>query len=432
MIANNITVSPEGHLLFAGRDTVELARKYGTPLWLLDEALLRANCRAYTETLRAEMGENSFPLYASKALCFRALYPILLEEKMHADAVSANEIATALSAGFPAERIWFHGSNTPPAEIDYAVENGVGHIIIDNLQEIAYVSEAARRHGIRQKVLLRLTPGIDPHTFAAVDTASFQCQFGVPVYGTMASDFVHAALSAPGLDVCGYHCHVGSQIFDAEPFLAAANILLEFAAQIRRDCGYTPAILDLGGGFGVPYTADDPAIDLRSSVRDVCRGVKELCGKYGLPVPALLLEPGRSIVADAGMTLYTAGTVKHNPGRNFVLVDGGMSDNPRYALYGSLYTVYNASHADRAPDSVYTVAGRCCESGALIHEGTPLYAPVTGDILAVCTTGAYNYTMSSNYNRLAKPPIVLLRTDGTEKTVVRRQTLEDLISTEPL
>lgn len=428
MLKNNLSIGENGHLYFAGQDTVFLAEKYGTPLYLLDEDRVRFNCRRYVEALRAHMGEGSMPLYASKALCCKAMYPILKKEGMGTDAVSAGEIYTALSAGFPAERIYFHGNNKPEEEMEYALKNGVGCFIVDNPLELVRLDTLCAQLGMKQKVLLRLTPGIDPHTFAAVNTGKIDCQFGMPIETGQAAEFVCQALALSHLDVAGYHCHIGSQIFDSAPFVRAAEIMLDFAAKMRDELGFAPRVLNLGGGFGVRYRAGDPKVDIPAGIAIVAGEIKRLCAEHALPVPALLLEPGRSIVADAGLTLYTAGTVKEIRGyRSYVVVDGGMSDNPRYALYKSPYTVMLANRSAEKADARVSIAGRCCETGALIQEDVLLPKPETGDVVAVLTTGAYNFSMASNYNRICRPPLVML-SNGTSRVAVRRQTFEDVIA----
>lgn len=427
MLHANLTVGAEGRLYFAGQDVVSLAERYGTPAYLLDEARVRENCRRYVRALRAYMGKESLPLYASKALCFRGMYAILQEEGMGADAVSAGEIYTALSAGFPAQKLFFHGNNKLPEEIDYALEQGVGYFIVDNPLELERLNAAAGKRGLRQKVLLRLTPGIDPHTFAAVNTGRIDCQFGMAIETGQAMEFVLRALAMEHLDVRGYHCHIGSQIADCQPFVRAAQMMIDFACSVRRKTGYAPTLLNLGGGFAVRYLESDTAVDIEGEIAALAAELKRLCGAASLPLPALLLEPGRSIVADAGITLYTAGSIKTIENyRSYVVVDGGMSDNPRYALYGAPYTVMLANRANEKADTVVTVTGRCCETGALIQENVRLPQIRTGDILAVLSTGAYNYSMASNYNRICRPPVVILN-NGESRLGVRRETFADLL-----
>lgn len=426
MLYSNLTVNEQGHLVFAGQDTTELAAQYGTPAYFLDEQRVRENCRKYTSAFRAHMPQDSMPLYASKALCFRALYPILQEEGFGADVVSGGELMTALSAGFPAGRIYFHGNNKTIPEIRLGVEKEIGAFIVDSPTELRRISEIAGEMGKTQRILLRLTPGIDPHTFAAVNTGKIDCQFGMPIETGQAKIFVEEALHTPNVHVAGYHCHIGSQIFDQSPFVHAAQIMIGFAAQIRAEHGYVPEVLNLGGGFGVRYVESDPHVDIPACIGLISAELARLCAENDMPVPQILMEPGRSIVADACITLYTAGPIKTIDGyRSYAVIDGGMSDNPRYALYQSAYTVLVANKAALSPEGPITIAGRCCESGALIQENVELPKVETGDLIAVLTTGAYNYSMSSNYNRVCRPPVVLL-SNGTSRLGVRRETWEDM------
>ncbi len=428
MLQSNMAITQQGHFVFAGRDTVELAEKYGTGLYLIDEDRVRDNCRQYVRTMNSCMPSGSVPLFASKALCFKQMMRVIEEEGMCADVVSAGELYTALAAGFPAERIYFHGVNKTEEDIAYALDSGIGYFILDSYEEMHSLDRLAGERGIRQRVLLRLTPGIDPHTFAAVNTGKVDCQFGVPIETGQAREFVRETLSCGNLELLGYHCHIGSQIFDAQPFCDAVDIMLGFIAMIRDELGYTASMLDLGGGFGVRYVESDPHVDIPACIRRVAAHLEEGCIQRGLPVPIVLMEPGRSIVADAGITLYTVGGVKTIDGyRSYVTVDGGMSDNPRYALYQSPYTAIIANKADKPADFYCSIAGRCCETGALIQENIYLQQPVSGDILAVMVTGAYNYSMASNYNRLRRLPIVMLH-EGKDYLAVRRETFEDLLN----
>ena len=426
MLHTNIGVNAAGRLTFAGVDTTELAARFGTPLYLLDEDRVRARAREYVQTMRECMPEGSVPLYAGKALSFAGIYRVVCSEGMNIDVVSQGEIATALAAGADPARMFFHGNNKTDAEIAYAIKNKVGHFIVDGFDELCAVDRAAAEAGVIQRVLLRLTPGIDPHTFKAVNTG-MDCQFGVQMGDAMR--FLSEALECEHLSVVGLHCHIGSQVFDAQPFLDAADIMLGFMQDALTMRGFIPELLDLGGGFGVRYTEADPHVDIPAEIRRIAAHVREGASKRGLFEPAIMLEPGRSIVADAGMTLYTVGQVK--PGtlgaKSYVSVDGGMSDDPRFALYGARYTVYPASRMSGEKDFVCTVAGRCCESGDVVAENVALPSPRRGDLLAVAVTGAYNFSMASNYNRVCRPALVMLR-GGEARVGVRRETPEDLIS----
>lgn len=428
MICENIGVNEAGHLTFAGFDTVKLAEKYGTPLYLMDEDRIRHNCRVYKQAIHSAFGEGSFPSYAGKAACFKRIYEIMREEGMSVDLVSSGEIYTAFKSGFPMAKAFFHGNNKTDADLLFAMECGIGYIVIDGMVELFAVERIAAQKQICQNVLLRLTPGIDPHTYEAVATGKVDSKFGVAIETGQAEEFVKAALSCKNICLQGYHCHVGSQVFDDSDsvYLDSADVMLSFAKDMQEKTGYTPAILDIGGGYGVRYTENDPYVDITASIYKVAKHIRTLCQTKGLPMPNVIMEPGRSIVADAGMTLYTAGTVKEITGyKNYLSVDGGMTDNPRYALYGSAYTVYIANKMDISADFVCDVVGRCCESGDVIQPGVKLPKPVRGDVVAVCTTGAYNYSMSSNYNRIPKPPVVMLK-GGQDYVAVKRETLEDI------
>lgn len=426
----NLSVNEAGHLAFAGLDAVELAAEFGTPLYLLDEDRVRENCRSYQTALAELLPAGSRAYFASKALSFKGIYPIVASEGMGADVVSPGEIATALAAGFPAADLCYHGTNKTDADIAYGVASGVGFFVVDNLEELAALDAEAARAGIRQKVLLRVTVGLDPHTFAAVVTGAVDSQFGMPIETGQAASFLSSALACENIEVAGFHSHIGSQIFEPDSFCDQVDILLAFAVRMRDELGFTAQIFNLGGGFAVPYTEADAKVDIPANIAAIARHLQEGCAKSGYPVPHVFLEPGRSIVADAGATLYSAGGVKTIEGyRSYVTVDGGMTDNPRYALYKSLYTVVNASAAAAPADFVCTLAGRCCESGDRIAEDIALARPVRGDIIAVLGTGAYNFAMSSNYNRVMRPALVIV-SGGKARLAVRRQTIDDLLALE--
>ena len=428
MLSDNISRAPDGTLRFAGQSVPELAARYGTPLYLMDEARIRHNCRMYTETFRECFGENALPLYAGKAASFRAVCRIAGEEGMGIDAVSPGEIHTALSAGFPAEKIFFHGDGKTDDDIRYGVEQRVGYFIVDNPDELQQLAKEAERQGVVQKVLLRVTPGIDPHTYKAINTGTVDVKFGVPMETGQAYAFVQDALCLPSLSVRGLHCHVGSEVFDETVFEDTIDVMTAFMAQLYNGFGYVTEMLNVGGGYGVRYLDTDKTIDIPARIRVVADRLKQRTEELGLKFPFFLMEPGRSIVADAGMTVYTVSSVKRIPGyKYYVVIDGGMTDNPRYPLYNAPYTVL---HADREAQfyAVYDLAGRCCESGDIIQPAVKLPIDTKrGDHIAVCTTGAYNYSMASNYNRLGRPPVVMLSKSGSY-VAVRRETLEDLIA----
>lgn len=426
MICDNISVNEKGHLTFAGLDTVDLAKKYGTPLYLMDENKIREHIRTYKNAMERYFPKGSMPEFASKAFSIKQIYRIMAEEGIDIDVVSQGEIYTAVKAGFPMENCFFHGNNKTDSDILFAIENGVGFFIADNIEELEAIEEIAGEKGINQKVLLRVSPGIDPHTHVKISTGSTESKFGFPLETGDAIKAVEAVLKCQNITLCGFHCHVGSQIFESDPFITAADIMFEFIADIKNIFGYTAEMLNLGGGFGVRYVESDPEIDYGEKIAEVAAVLDEKCQKYGIEVPKILMEPGRSLVADAGMTLYSVGSVKKIEGyKNYVSIDGGMTDNPRFTLYESEYTVEIANKMNCSKDFTATVAGRCCESGDLIGENFKMPEPQRHDILAVCTTGAYNYSMASNYNRVPRPPVVMIK-DGVDYLAVKRETPEDV------
>ena len=426
MICDNLSVNKKGNLCFAGHDTTLLAEKYGTPAYIMDERKIREKCRIYKTAMSEYFGGASMPLFASKSLCFKRIYDIMSEEGMGIDVVSSGELYTALKAGFDVKNAYFHGNNKTDYDIAFAMDNGIGCFVCDNADELRVIDREAQKRGIRQKILLRLTPGIDPHTHAKISTGNVDSKFGAAIETGQAKELCELALTMQGIDLQGFHCHIGSQIFDFKPFCDAAAIMIDFIAEVKSELGFETQVLNLGGGMGVRYVESDPEIDYAANIKGIAELIKSECAKNSVTVPTILMEPGRSIVADAGMTLYTVGGTKEIKGfKNYVSIDGGMPDNPRFALYQSDYTVMLANKADRPADFECTVAGRCCESGDLIQENVKIPRPERGDILAVMTTGAYNYAMSSNYNAICKPPVIML--DGEKDYVaVRRENFDDL------
>ncbi len=428
-IANNLSVNSDGHLLFADMDTVDLAKKYKTPLYLMDEDKIRDKCRAFKKAVSRYFSSADI-LYASKAAAFVRMYEIVNEEGLCVDVVSGGELYTAIHAGFPIEKIYFHGNNKSLDEIEYAVESGIGYFIVDNLYELEYVNKIAAEKNKKQKILLRITPNIDPHTFEAVSTGKIDSKFGFAIETGQAQEAVEKALSCKNTELAGYHCHIGSQVFEHNLFSDSARIMFEFSAQMRSAFGYEAKVMNLGGGFGVRYVEEDVEVDIDGCICEISRTVKEECSRLNLNEPKILFEPGRSIVGDCGITLYTIGNIKVIPEyKKYVAVDGGMSDNPRYALYQSPYTAVIANKADKDRDFLCTIAGKCCESGDLIQEDVMLQTPEFGDILAVFSTGAYNYSMASNYNKIPRPPIVMVK-NREDYVAVKRETYEDIIKNE--
>ncbi len=413
------------NLTFAGYDTVELAKKYGTPLMLLDENKIRNTMRTYKSAMQKYFGSDSVPLYASKALSFVGIYQIAKEEGINTDIVSLGELCTAIKAGFPLERAFFHGNCKTDYDIAFAIENGIGFFNVDTYDELYAIDRIAREKGIKQKVLLRLTPGIDPHTHAAISTGKVDSKFGTAIETGQAMEITKAALSLEGIDLRGFHCHIGSQIFEIEPFCDAADIMIRFIDRVKEETDFEAEYLNLGGGFGVRYVESDPHIDYTDNIKRIAEHINTYCAEKNLYKPKILMEPGRSMVADSGMTVYTVGSVKEITGyKNYVAIDGGMSDNPRYALYGSQYTVLCANKMRKEPSYRCTIAGRLCESGDLIQEDVKIPPVSRGDNIAVLVTGAYNYAMASNYNRVPRPAVVLL--GDTDRLAIRRETFDDV------
>ena len=423
----HLDVNSEGHLTIGGLDTVALAREFGTPAYVMDENVIRLQCRTYLAACRTHFGEDALPAFASKSLSFTEIYRIMAEEGMGIDCVSGGELYTAKHAGFPAARIYFHGNNKTERDLSDALDMGVGTVVVDNETELSMLGALATTRGITQNILLRITPGIDPHTHRAIQTGNVDSKFGNAIQTGQAMHITKKALATGGVSLLGFHCHIGSQIFEIDPFLEAVDIMMRFIAEVKAETGFEATTLNLGGGLGVRYTEDDPVIDYAEAIAGIGSAVRKSAEKAGVAMPRIILEPGRSIVAAAGITLYTVGGVKEIPGfKNYISVDGGMPDNPRYALYQSVYTAVIADRAAAPADYCATLAGRCCESGDLIGENMPIQHAKVGDVLAVLTTGAYNYAMASNYNRLPRPPVIFVK-DGKARVVVRRESYEDLV-----
>ena len=428
MICTNIGVE-NGILTFADISTEKLISEYGSPLYVMDEQRIRYNCRVYANAMKKYYGGDSCALYASKAASFKQMYKIIDEEGLGADVVSCGEIYTAMKAGFPLEKAYFHSNNKTDADIDFAISNGIGYFVEDNAEELDSIDRISREKEKVQPVILRLTPGIDPHTYEAVSTGKVDSKFGSSIETGQAEQITVHAMSLSNIVLKGFHCHVGSQVFDSQVFLDASVIMLKFIAYIKNKYGFITEILDLGGGYGVRYTENDPEIDIDANIKSVAASMKATAAELGIDLPSVRLEPGRSIVADAGMTIYTVGTVKKITGyKNYVSVDGGMTDNPRFALYRSSYTVFIANKMIEKCDMECSVVGRCCESGDIIQEHVMVPSSVCrGDICAVATTGAYNYSMASNYNRICRLPIVMVN-NGISYLAVRRESLDDIVA----
>ncbi len=406
-----------GHLEIGGCDVVELAAEFGTPAYIYAEADLRVRADAYLAAFSSRT-DNFEVLFASKAAPIRAIYEIAREQGLSVDVASGGELHTALAAGFDPERIYLHGNNKTEAELRYAFEVGVGHLILDSFDEIERASALLRAVGKQgQRVMLRLTPGIKPSTHSYIQTGQLDSKFGFGLADGLAARAVGTVQADPTLDLVGLHAHIGSQIFELEPYAKAIEVLAEFAV------GLDIELLNIGGGLGIAYLEDDrpPAIEAYVEVK------YEALKRNFDPLPRLLVEPGRSLVGNAGVTIYSVGTVKRIPGlRTYVAVDGGMSDNLRPMLYGARYSAALANRIGEPANSTVTIAGMHCESGDVLIRDTELPDPRVGDILVTPATGAYGYSMANNYNGIPRPPVVLCR-DGGARLVVRRETFDDLL-----
>ena len=420
-------VNEKGRLAIGGADVTEIAKEFGTPCYIMDEAEIRKNCRAYTGSMKACYPGEFRIAYASKALSFAYMYKLCHEENVGADVVSGGELYTALKGGMPASSLYFHGNNKTEAELRYAAGAGVHCIVLDNPEELGRLDRLAGETGRIQPVSVRLRPGVKANTHSHVQTGQITSKFGVAIETGEALSMIRNVLACKNVSLIGVHCHIGSQIFDQGPFDLAVSVLMGFMAEARKECGIEMKELNLGGGFGIQYTPEDDPRDIETIVRATAQAVQNAARELDYPLPCVVLEPGRSIAAGAGITVYTIGSVKDIPGAGlYLLVDGGMTDNIRYALYRSRYQALLPARAGEPQPITASIAGRCCESGDFVGKDMPMQAnPQPGDLVAVLATGAYNYALASNYNRVPRPPVVMIR-DGAPFAAVRRETWEDV------
>jgi len=424
-LRGNMAIDAQGHLHIAGNDTVDLARRFGTPLYIIDEDLVRDICRQYRQEFIEKAGGEV--LYASKAFLTLAMCKLIQEEGLGLDVVSGGELFTALQAGFPSNRIYFHGNNKQPDELKLALQSRVGRIVIDNIREIDLVEQIAESENIRAQVLLRVTPGVEAHTHEYIKTGQIDSKFGFTVPNGDAMRALQYALTKSRLIVSGLHCHIGSQIFDMNSFGHAAGIMMQLLKDMKTQLAWEAQELNLGGGFGIFYADGDTPASIASYAEAVLQVVGQKSAELNLSRPKIIVEPGRSIIAEAGTTLYTIGSIKNIPGvRTYLAVDGGMTDNPRYALYKSRYEACIANKADQPAEELVTITGKCCESGDMLIWDIALPKAESGDLLAVACTGAYNYSMSMNYNRIGRPAVVLVKA-GEADIIVERESYLDLI-----
>lgn len=423
----NLDINEQGHLTIGGVDCIELVKKYNTPLYVMDEEVIRNNCNKYKDAINRYYKGKGNVCYASKAFSTKEIYRIMKDEKMKVDCVSKGEIFTALSVDFKSEDIYFHGNNKSIDELKYAIENKVGQIVVDNINELDKISKIAKEKNITQKVIIRLKPGIEAHTHEFIRTGQEDSKFGFSINNEEAIKAVYEAIKLDNIKLKGIHCHIGSQIFETKPFKEAASVMMDFIIKVKNDYNYEIEELDIGGGFGIKYTNEDNPLETDEYIKIISQEVLKRAEDNKITPPYITIEPGRSIVGQAGITLYSVGTRKEIKGiRTYLSVDGGMTDNPRYALYKSKYDAIVANKADEKEDDLVTIAGKCCESGDIIAKDIKIAKANEGDVLGVLDTGAYNYSMSSNYNRLLKPAVVMVK-DKEDRLIVKRQTLEELI-----
>jgi diaminopimelate decarboxylase len=419
-------INDKGHLEIGGCDATNLTKQFGTPLYVMDETLIRERCRQYMDSFRAS-GLTFQVAYASKAFCVKAMCRIADEEGLSLDVVSDGELHTAIEAGFPVGRIHFHGNNKTPDEIGMAIDANIGCFVVDNFIELAMLNEIAKEKGKIVKVLFRVTPGVEAHTHEYISTGQTDSKFGFDIGNGSALRVIEEAKNLSNIDILGIHSHIGSQIFEVEGFKMAVEKVAAFSAEVRDSLGVTFQVINLGGGFGIRYTGEDAPLQVSQYVKAITDAIKDYFAQNQYPIPEIWVEPGRSIVGEAGTTLYTVGTSKDIPGvRKYIAVDGGMTDNPRPALYESKYEAMLANKANEADEELVSVAGKACESGDMLIWDLNLPKVEKGDILAVACTGAYNYAMASNYNRIRRPAVVFVK-DGQADIVVKRESHQDIV-----
>jgi diaminopimelate decarboxylase len=416
-----------GHLAIGGCDLVQLAADYGTPLYIFDEQGLRDKCREYQTEFRKYYSDTTV-IYAAKAFINQVLAALFMEEGIGLDVVSGGEISIAKSVGFLPEKVYFHGNNKGAEEIQMALQWGIGRIVVDNFHELGLVDRLAKEAGVKPAILLRINPGIDPHTHRKVATGNIDSKFGFPQGARERA--ITQAMTSPNLDLVGLHAHIGSLIFETQPYQEAITALLEFAAEMKAKQGFVLKELNIGGGYAIQYTSDSPAPSVGAYGGAISERIKSECSRLNLARPGLTIEPGRSIVGRAGVALYTVGAIKEIPGvRLYVSVDGGMADNIRPAIYGSKYEAAVANRALARNDALVTIAGKFCESGDILIQDIKLPAVSAGDLIAIPDCGAYCLAMASNYNASLKPPIVMVK-NGLARLIRRRETYEDLMRTD--
>ncbi len=426
-IMEGLSKDDNNTLTLGGMSLKEVAVKYGTPAYVMDENTIIKNARTYRDAAARYYDGGSLILYASKAFSCKYMYQLMDSEGLGCDVVSGGELYTALKAGMPAEKIYFHGNNKTNDEIKLAVDNNVGCLVVDNYYELERINAYAKSVDKLVKIAFRIKPGIDAHTHEAIMTGQIDSKFGVALETGEAEEIYCKASKMSNVKVAGVHCHIGSQIFDFAPFEAAVEKLLGFMITLKEKYNITITELNLGGGYGIKYTKNDNPVPYELFISKISDKINSMCREHSIEKPMLLMEPGRSIVGAAGLTLYTVGCVKDIPDvRTYVSIDGGMADNPRYIMYEAEYEAMCVENPDRTPEKAVTICGKCCESGDIIIKDINMPLINEGDLLAVLSTGAYNYSMASNYNRIPRPPVVFIK-DGKDKLVVARESYDDII-----
>ncbi len=417
-------INGSGHLVIGGCDAVDLAAEFGTPLYVFDELTLRRQCRAFKTEFGHRYADTNI-LYASKAFLNRAIANIMKEEGLGLDVVSAGELGIAASVDFPMDAVYFHGNNKSAEELKLALKHNIGRIVVDNFDELKMLARLAGETGYVQNILLRITPGVDPHTHKHITTGDVGSKFGFPLFA--AGEAVAQAVSADSLNLTGFHFHIGSQIDEAGPYIEAVDIVLDFAAGMRRTHGFELEELNIGGGYGVQYTLDAPATPVSVFAEAVIAALMKKCRALDMPLPRLTVEPGRAIVARAGVALYSVGTIKEVAGqKRYICVDGGMADNIRPALYGARYEAVAAGRMEDEETLIADIAGKFCESGDILIKDAKLPPVSAGDIIAVPVSGAYSLPMASNYNASLKPAVAMV-CNGASRLIRRREVFDDLI-----
>lgn len=421
------SVNAQQHLTIGGCDVTDLATQYGTPLYVFDEMTLRNKCKEFLREFGSRY-PDVMVAYASKAYINKSLARVVAEEGLGFDVVSIGELAVVRAAEVALSRVHFHGNNKSREELAQAVDWGIGRVVVDNFFELEELERICAGKNVHQEILLRITPGVDPHTHAYISTGTTDSKFGFPLMTGDAAKAVAAAVASPHLRVVGLHMHLGSQLFEVDPYTQAIDGVLAFAADMAKQHGLRLEEFSPGGGFGVQYVGGEAPPPLSTYAQAITDALKAACAKHGLALPRLVLEPGRSIVGRAGVAVYRVGAVKDIPGvRKYVSVDGGMADNIRPAIYGSKYEAVVANRMDALPSEVVTLAGKYCESGDILINDVKLPALMADDLVVLPASGAYCLAMASNYNLAQKPAVLMVR-DGAARVIRRRETIEDLLA----